>query len=148
MSGLDPLGRRDIRQIMQELRDQGTTVFFSTHILPDVEVVCDRVGIIANGATRKAGSLGELLGESIERVEVATEPCNAEVKQATQGLAQSIETRSSDSVFVVPDMKAANQLVDLLRRHKVDLRGMQVVRHTLEDLFVREAAQSREEVTA
>lgn len=61
MSGLDPIGRKEVRDIIEHLRDRGKTVFFSTHILPDVEIVCDRVAIIAGGLLRDIGSLTELL---------------------------------------------------------------------------------------
>ena len=61
MSGLDPLGRRDVRQLILELRDQGRTVFFSSHILADAEVLCRRVAVVAAGRLAAAGKLSEIL---------------------------------------------------------------------------------------
>ena len=62
MSGLDPLGRRDVRQLMLGLRDRGCTVFFSSHILSDAETLCSQVGIVAQGRLVAGGRLSELLG--------------------------------------------------------------------------------------
>jgi ABC-2 type transport system ATP-binding protein len=60
MSGLDPIGRKEVRDLILQLREQGRTVFFSTHIIPDVEVVCDRVGIILAGRLAAVGRVEEL----------------------------------------------------------------------------------------
>jgi ABC-2 type transport system ATP-binding protein len=70
MSGLDPIGRKDVRNLILELRDQGRTVFFSTHIIPDVEVVCNRVGIILGGRLSAVGRVEELLASPLEQIEV------------------------------------------------------------------------------
>ena len=59
MSGLDPMGRRDMTLLVQELRDDGVTVVFSSHILPDVESLCDRVAILRQGKLAAEGRLGE-----------------------------------------------------------------------------------------
>ncbi len=61
MSGLDPIGRKEMRDLILELKRRGKTVFFSTHILPDVETLCDRVGVILDGRLRDVGRLGDLL---------------------------------------------------------------------------------------
>ncbi len=64
MTGLDPVGRRDMRELILGLRSEGKTVFYSTHILPDVELTCDRVAIIHRGRTRKVGRLEDILSET------------------------------------------------------------------------------------
>jgi ABC-2 type transport system ATP-binding protein len=69
MSGLDPLGRKEMRDLVLELRRQGKTVFFSTHILPDVETLCDRVGVIIDGRLRDVGKLEALLSARVTGVE-------------------------------------------------------------------------------
>lgn len=63
MSALDPVGRTKIRDVILRLKDEGKTVFFSSHILSDVEMICDRVGILVNGRLKEVGRLEELLGE-------------------------------------------------------------------------------------
>jgi ABC-2 type transport system ATP-binding protein len=64
-SGLDPLGRKEIRDIIIKLREQGKTVFFSSHILSDAEMICDRVGIVFKGELRSIGPLNELLSTRV-----------------------------------------------------------------------------------
>src|SRR4029453_16348385 len=61
MSGLDPLGRREVRELILELRDQGRTVFFSSHILADAEALCSRVAVVAAGRLAAAGRLTDML---------------------------------------------------------------------------------------
>lgn len=67
MTGLDPIGRREIRELILSLKAEGKTVFYSTHILPDVEMTCDRVSIINKGTTVQVGRLDEILNASTER---------------------------------------------------------------------------------
>jgi len=69
MSGLDPMGRKLIRDIIFEERERGCTVFFSSHILTDVEQICDRVGLIVRGELRAIGSMEQLLGDDVKSVE-------------------------------------------------------------------------------
>ena len=73
MSGLDPIGRREVRDLILELKRLGKTVFFSTHILPDVETLCDRVGVIIQGRLRDVGRLGELLSARVTSAELTAE---------------------------------------------------------------------------
>src|SRR5207248_3550162 len=70
MSGLDPIGRKDVRDIIFKLRDEGRTVLFSTHILSDVEAVCDRVGIMVAGRLTDCGALSDLLTPGVRAVEL------------------------------------------------------------------------------
>lgn len=70
MTGLDPIGRRDIRELILELRDEGKTIFYSTHILPDVEMTCDRVSIIDKGESKRTGRLEDILQETTRGVTV------------------------------------------------------------------------------
>src|SRR5205807_9615013 len=70
MSGLDPLGRREIRELLQELKDQGKTVFFSTHILSDAEALCDRVAVIHKGELRGIGVVEDLQSKTAAKSEV------------------------------------------------------------------------------
>jgi ABC-2 type transport system ATP-binding protein len=73
MSGLDPLGRREVRDIILELKKEGRTVLFSTHILSDAEMLCDRVGVIAGGKLRGVGAPDEIVGIQAHGMEILFE---------------------------------------------------------------------------
>jgi len=70
MSGLDPVGRREVRDIILELKHAGKTVLFSTHILPDAEMLCDRVGVIVGGKLQGVGAPGEIVGIAAHKMEI------------------------------------------------------------------------------
>lgn len=77
MTGLDPIGRKEIRELILDLRDEGCTVFYSTHILPDVEMTCDRVAIVNKGELQRIGKLDEILSETTRGVSVRFANLNA-----------------------------------------------------------------------
>src|SRR3977135_2503691 len=70
MSGLDPMGRREVRDLIQQLRHEGKTVFFSTHILSDAEALCDRVAVIHQGELRGVGAVAELTSQTQGKIEI------------------------------------------------------------------------------
>ena len=70
MSGLDPMGRREVRDLIEQLGQEGKTVFFSTHILSDAEALCDRVGVINQGEVRGVGAVAELTSGKRGKVEI------------------------------------------------------------------------------
>jgi ABC-2 type transport system ATP-binding protein len=168
MTGLDPIGRKDIRDLILELRAEGKTVFFSTHILPDVETTCDRVAIVVSGRLRSVGPLSVLLSARL----LATEVVVRSQPQVTSAVAAGLpflptlpdgarrlsSTRVSSTRALVDDnaggdgdghagdvvleLPAGVDVDDFLRA--VLGRGGSVVsvtprRESLEDLFVREA---------
>jgi ABC-2 type transport system ATP-binding protein len=139
MSGLDPVGRKDVRDLILEERARGKTVFFSTHILNDVETLCDRVCILRKGSVVVAGKLSELLKSESARTEVAIASASDETKKALE--AAGLQGRTMGDVFVVDaeGNDAMNKVLDCARETGALVRSVTPKRETLEELFVRRA---------
>ena len=142
MSGLDPIGRREVRDLMQSLKDEGKTIFFSTHILSDAESLCDRVAVLHQGELRCVEKVGELTTAKHDRMEVLWQGDAALTKDLAELGAESRIT--GDQVrAVVPEAKLGAAL-DLLRNHHARLISVTPVRTTLEDYFLERLADSKE----
>ena len=138
MSGLDPIGRRDVRDIILGLKEEGKTVFFSTHILPDVEMICDRVGILVRGRLRAVGTVQDLVGTVVSSVEmVVTGLPDAGIQEAErQG--GKVVSRGAQVLLRLDDPSRVDSLVDLVRRSGGRLVSLVPQKRTLEDLFLEE----------
>jgi ABC-2 type transport system ATP-binding protein len=140
MSGLDPIGRKEVRDLILELRTQGKTVFFSTHILGDVEALADRVAIVAKGRIRAAGAPRELVSKVVRGVDVTLRaPDDA---SALDALELGAAKRTGDDVsFALPGDADVDGV--LARARDLGAKVVSVVpRHeTLEDLFMRSIAE-------
>ena len=138
VSGLDPLGRRRIRALMRELKDAGKTIFFSSHVLADVEEICDRVGILVAGELAACGRIDELVGSVPKSVEMRAAGVN-------EGLAAKLKTRVSrfreegagQCTFVLPDLERANEAAKQIQEGDGTLVYMHPVIESLEDFFTR-----------
>jgi ABC-2 type transport system ATP-binding protein len=139
MSGLDPIGRKQVRDIILRERQAGKTIIFTSHVLSDVEMLCDRIAIINKGQVVARGTLDELLRREVRRVRVQVTNLSPELEQAL--------TREGMGVRRVDDMahvtlEGDHEVGTLLSR--LLAAGAMVVevepeRETLEDLFVRKA---------
>ncbi len=146
MSGLDPLGRKEVRDLILELREAGKTVFFSTHILSDVEAITDRVAIIARGQLQAHGTPSELVSRAIQGVDVTIKLAGAAGEPAVDALtagASRVRRIGDELSLTLP----ADTDVDawIARAHTAGGRIVQIApRHeTLEDLFVRQVAEAK-----
>lgn len=139
MSGLDPFGRRDVRDLILEQRERGATVMLSSHILPDVEALCDRVAIVLRGRLERVATVGELVEGGTPRVElrVAGHPL-LELPSPLAGVLERRET-SGDTVFTLHDPSRQQEALAWLVSRGVEVRSVTPVRGTLEDLFMAAA---------
>jgi len=145
MSGLDPIGRKDVRDLIFKLRDEGRTVFFSTHILPDVEMICDRVALLSKGRLTDVGRLDDLLSDRVRTVEVAVvglPPHAAEKLHHDRAVRDQV-----DGVVLAqfPTLEAANLFVAEVVPLGARVESLNVLRENLEELFMRRADEAREE---
>jgi ABC-2 type transport system ATP-binding protein len=142
MSGLDPIGRKEVRDLIVEERRRGRTIFFSTHILNDVETLCDRVAILRKGEVVVSGRISELLRRDARRTEITLSGDFAELQSRLE--AEGLKARVVGGMLLVL-VEGADGVATLLQRAlAAALTVEQVVpRHeTLEDLFLREAIAS------
>jgi ABC-2 type transport system ATP-binding protein len=137
MSGLDPLGRRMIRKLILRMRDEKKTVFFSSHILGDVEQICDRVGIIRDGKMVIQGPINELLHRSDNQVEVVVDGLPDAVAEDLQRQALSFRQSDGGWHLLCEDVAAANEILKAVHRHGGTVQEFTVVKESLEDYFMR-----------
>ncbi len=135
-SALDPLGRRDVRDLMRYLKDQGRTVFLNSHLLSEVEMVCDRVAIIDHGRVIATGSLQELLAATTE-VEIEASGVSAAALEELRGLSQSVEAVDGKIVTRLADRESIPAVAEAVVRHGGKLYSLGQRRGSLEDLFIR-----------
>ena len=142
MSGLDPVGRKEVRDLIVEERSRGRTIFFSTHILNDVETLCDRVTILREGEVVVSGVLDELLNRNVRHTDVVLASASEELEQRLAGAGFAsrrvgeqlvVEAQGDARVQVVLEqaLSARAVVLEVLPRHE-----------TLEELFVREAIRA------
>ena len=133
-SGLDPIAHSEIRDLILRLRDEGRTVFLSSHQLSDVEMVCDRVAILNHGKLLKIGKLDELLhGGSVEVKAVGVA---AAAVEKLKGVAAYVETENGSVTASLDEGEAVNQAIDIIRAAKGWILTVAPKRRTLEDLFM------------
>jgi ABC-2 type transport system ATP-binding protein len=143
MSGLDPLGRREVRALMLRLRDEGRTVFFSSHILADAEALCSRVAILAHGRLTATGALGEMLAFEVRGWELVVSDLSPEALQTLGGRVRRATAIAEKryALEIAPDM-APEQLLTEVTAAGGRLVSLNPIRETLEDLFVRQVSGS------
>jgi ABC-2 type transport system ATP-binding protein len=133
MSGLDPIGRREVRDLIQRLKDEGKTVFFSTHILSDAESLCDRVAVIHKGELRGIGEVAELASRVTGQVEILWQGAAATPAIVALGAEVHATGETVRATLSETQMDAA---IDAIRRARARLIAVTPVRSTLEDYFV------------
>ena len=147
LSGLDPIGRKQLRELISELRDEGRTVLFSSHIISDVELLADRVTIVVRGKTVATGSVDELVNAQLLATEVlVSRPSDAEERERLEEtLAEAghePETIGETLRVVLEGDTATDDLIDLLRAAKAQILAITPRKESLEDLVVRQAQEA------
>jgi ABC-2 type transport system ATP-binding protein len=138
MTGLDPLGRAEVKQIIHGLKDRGKTIIFSSHILPDVEALADRVGIIINGQIRDVGKLDELLGKRVKSMEITVRGGNETMVEQLSEYAILRRAVDDRYLFSIKKKDFVNKVIDVVRWFDAEIETVEPIRVSLEELFISE----------
>ncbi|MGE5343112.1 MAG: ABC transporter ATP-binding protein [Candidatus Omnitrophota bacterium] len=132
-SGLDPIGRKELRDIILSLKRSGKTIFFSSHIIQDMELMVDRVGIILSGKMIREGKLSDLISHSVRSIEIVFDGIE-------ENLLQAMPYRTQDHQFIIQVEKTddINDTVRWIIEHNGHIQAVTPVKRTLEDIFLEE----------
>lgn len=162
MSGLDPIGRKEVRDLILEQRKKGTTILFTSHILSDVELLCDRVGIVQRGRMSHYGPLDELLRAETRRTEIELAGVSSALRPQIEAIAASVTeaegpaeatdgggaTQRGQRTHVVVSEEAAQEVLRLAVAAGARVVAVTPSRETLENLFVRDALREEDGASA
>ncbi len=140
MSGLDPIGRKEVRDLILRLRESGKTVMFSSHILHDAELLCDRVAMIMKGKLVACGHVSELIaGGTTNEVEMVIDRLLPEALEQISSLASKVVLQGERVMVVLTSQQDVDLALDVIRSAKAKLVALTPHKASLEDLFIREA---------
>jgi ABC-2 type transport system ATP-binding protein len=137
MSGLDPLGRKEVRDIIMLLKERGNTIVFSSHILSDVETICDRVGIIIGGKLKDCGPLADLLTPKIRAFEICVKGLRQEVISRLKNEGLQVINKGAET-FIVAEEHVAYALLPALLENDGTLLSFTPRKESLEDIYLGE----------
>ena len=141
MSGLDPIGRKEIRDLILKLKDMGKTVFFSTHILSDVEMICDRVGILIGGRLVDVGYIDDLLKKETSSIEICFSGGSQETLEGINALNKKLTTRGERSYISADNEDERDKILKVIFEGHGKLISIIPQKKTLETLFFKETGR-------
>jgi len=134
--GVDPIGRKEIRDILVTLKSRGVTIFLNSHLLSEVELMCDRVAILNKGSVIKVGRIEELTRrEPFYHIQL-TLPLSETVHAALAARAFEFSVQDREVILRTNDASRVNEFIDLLRSHGLTIEGMHQQKATLEESFI------------
>jgi len=133
-SGLDPVGRKELRDIITDLRTEGKSVFFSSHIIQDMELICDRVAIMLNGNIRRIGALKDMLRDTIQNIEIVFRHPQPDL---IPGLQRNV-VQTQDGFIMKTEESHKKQAIERLVTHNAEIVSVIPQKKNLEDLFLEE----------
>lgn len=137
MSGLDPVGRKEIRDIILRLKDDGKTVFFSTHIIPDVEMICDRVGILMKGELVNVGRLDEIINAGVKYIEIIARNISKELIAHMEAMGFIVNETWERVSIIVKDENRVDAVLQMVMDGKGRIVSVAPQRETLEEYFMK-----------
>jgi ABC-2 type transport system ATP-binding protein len=146
MSGLDPIGRKEIRDLILRLKEEGKTIFFSSHILHDAEMLCDRVSILVKGRLVAMGRVSDLIGAaSTHSIEVLVEGLGSEGVAQVKPFTEKVTVTGDRALLTLKGQQSVNEVLERIRTAKAKLISLTPQNSSLEDLFMREVREQRGE---
>jgi len=142
MSGLDPLGRREVRDLVLQLKERGKTVFFSTHILSDAETLCDRVAILNRGRLQGCGELRTILSLGVSATEIVMEVPPSEILAELSPYTSSVVRTGERVRLEIPEESEVLKVLDIALRRGAKIVSMNPVKMSLEDYFLAQVTAS------
>jgi ABC-2 type transport system ATP-binding protein len=140
MSGLDPIGRKEVRDLILRLKESGKTVMFSSHILHDAELLCDRVAMIMKGKLVACGQVSELIDHgTTQEVEMVVDRLPPEGIEELRPLAIKTVLHGERVMTIFASQRQVDEALEVLRVHKAKLVSLVPHKASLEDLFIRKA---------
>lgn len=136
-SGLDPIGRKELRDIILDLRQEGKAIFFSSHIIQDMELICDRVAIMLGGSIRKTGTLSELLADSVRNIEIVFRHPQPDLIPNLPGPVH----QTQDGHLMQIDASQKKQIMEKLVTHDAEIVSLVPQKKNLEELFLEEMSR-------
>ena len=135
--GVDPIGRKEIRDILVGLKNRGTTIFLNSHLLSEVEAVCDRVAILNKGSVVKVGTIAELTVQQLSYELHLDRSPSPGVKERLSSIAKGVTINENVVILVLGEKSELNDVVDLLRAEGMSIESMAQQKATLEESFIK-----------
>jgi len=149
MSGLDPIGRKEVRDLILRLKESGKTVMFSSHILHDAELLCDRVAMIMKGRLVASGHVSELIaGDTTQEVEMVIDRLRPEALERIRPLTSKVVLKGERVMAMLTSQQDVDHALDVIRSAKAKLVALTPHKASLEDLFIRKAKGAQSVVEA
>jgi len=142
MSGLDPIGRKEVRDIILGMKGRGVTVFFSTHIIPDVEVICDRVGILNKGKLVNLGKIEDLVGQKVKSVEINVRGLKENSLSGFAQIGATVTNVAGGALISLPEEEHLEKALDMVRQGGGQIVSVVPVKPSLEEIFIEELKQA------
>jgi ABC-2 type transport system ATP-binding protein len=135
--GVDPIGRKEIRDLLVHLKAQGTTIFLNSHLLSEVEMICDRVAILNKGKVVRTGTISELTTQKLTYIMQLSMPVSENLRVQLDQTLLPIEYKGTTLTVALNDKSELNMIIDKLRTGGVGIESMTQQKTSLEDYFIQ-----------
>jgi len=135
--GIDPIGRKEIRDLLLRLKGEGTTIFLNSHLLSEVEMMCDRVAILNKGKVVRTGTISELTTQKLSYSIQLSAPVTEELRVRLNQSHFSLEFKDTSLTVTLKDKSELNSIIDTLRADGIGIEGMTQQKTSLEDYFIQ-----------